>query len=278
MVNAQWRPGLLWVLLTAVTSSACLPRPNALPTGLGTPAPDTVALIAEMPELCRDQGIAESWVADVTIRGFAGTTSVDVRLRVAFEEPSARIESVPARGDRSFVLATSLNETTLVLGSGHYLTQPDGGATVLGALLGVRLTGEELGRLLRGCYEVGPMGPATSYGDRWRRIPGGRNGSMFFRRDALQELWRMVAVVNPGEGLEPAWRLDYLDFREGISRLLLFTNIGSPRMRLEVRLFNIDRRASLTPDLFLPRIPSSSRPIALANLSAARLFEGVAPR
>ena len=82
----------------------------------------------------------------------------------------------------------------------------------------------------------------------------------------------MVALFYPGEGLEPAWRLDYRNFDKDIPGTLTITGMGSGPMKIDVTLSNLNPAASLPTDLFRIDVPPSSQPIAMSQVSARRLF------
>jgi hypothetical protein len=196
---------------------------------------------------------------------------VNRRLRVAFSPDSevARIESVPARGANSFLLV-SARESFLMLDDKTRVVRSPRLPLILAEVVGLPLGPAQLRRLLRGCYLLEPAAALVSYNDQWVSIPGDRNGRVFFHRTSPSDPWQMMTLFYPGGGLEPAWRMDYLDFREGLPHLLVVTGIGI-RIHLEIQLSNI-LPASLPMSLFEETIPSTSRRITADEIDLSKFL------
>jgi hypothetical protein len=260
----------------AVRGVAGQERLHDLPTGLGRySVEDAVVLLEEIGERCGENTeMVGPWHADLLVRGFIGRTSVEERLRVAFNPyiGGARIERLHGKG-RSFVLVSEgTTGTKVVLDDGERVLTHDRFDVVLNAIGGLELGATALEQLIRGCYMLEPPGLITSYGDNWRRVPGGRNGTTYFHREVPVALWRMAAMFYPGPALEPRWRMDYHDVQEGIPRTLLITGMSSGPMQLQMTMAQVGVRASLPSEMFRLEVRPSSRQIKLDELTLRRLF------
>jgi hypothetical protein len=218
---------------------------------------------------CDTQGIP--WTADVEVRGIAGAYRVDRRVKVAFNLPSVRIESVPLVSEDAFVLTASHGPTTLLLDRGKLRITPQRTADVLERIAGMPLGPLELEGLLRGCYLMEGGAVPTTYNREWMAIPGGRNGRSFFRRESPRDPWRMMTLFYPGAGLQPGWRIDYFEYHDGIPRLITVTGLEVNPVRLEIRLSNVTP-ASLPQDLFEQPAAANARPIALDQIDIQRVL------
>ena len=260
----------------AVRGVTAQERLHDLPTGLGRySVREAVTLLEEIGERCGENTeMVGPWHADLLVRGSIGRTIVEERLRVAFNPyiSGARIERLPDNR-RSFLLVSEgTADTKVVLDDGGRVLTHDHFDVVLNAISGLELRAAALEQLIRGCYMLDPPGLITSYGDNWRRVPGGRNGSMYFHRGVPVALWRMAAIFYPGPELEPRWRMDYLDVQEGIPRTLLITGMSSGPMQLQITMAQAGVRVSLPPEAFRVEVQPSSRPMTLDELTLGRLF------
>ena len=258
-------------LILALAGASCVGRPPSLPAGLWQFSPRVaVAQLTEVANQCSAGDASKSWSAELAIHGSAGGDVVDQRLRVAFEPASsfARIESVPARGNRSFVLTNAPDGATFLFDGGRRVLERTRFSSVLDALLGMDLGPLEFSELIRGCHLLEPQfGFPTTFGDRWLLVHGGRNGRMYYYRRSPADPWRMLTMFYPGEGLEAGWRLDYSDLREGLARRLHVTGLAAGPMDLDIRLQTFDLRVALPPDLFTIAVPSFSQPTTLEDLN-----------
>ncbi len=110
------------------------------------------------------------------------------------------------------------------------------------------------------------------FGDHWLRIPGGRHGSVYYHRSSAVDPWQVAMMFYPGEGLEPAWRLDYEDVRDGFARTLVVTGMSAGRLKLNVHLVAIELAPSLPADLFTLETPASTQPVSIEEVRARHLF------
>jgi hypothetical protein len=268
---------------------SCAPRVHKIalhkiPDSVGTfAARDGAKLLLEVMNACRDEamGLEEPWAADLTIRGSAGGNRVDRQLKVGFQPNGlfGRIESVPATASRSSLLfVTAGGRATLLLDNNTRVVSGQPFPAVFAAIAGVAMDVRTLAMLLRGCHLLEPGGYVTTYGNQWMSVAGGRNGYVYFHRPSPADRWRAMSLLYPGEGLQPAWRMDYHDFHEGIARTLLVEGMDGRSVSLEMRLSNVALLPSLPNDLFEAAIPASSQPIQLDRIDVARLLRGAEQR
>jgi hypothetical protein len=83
-----------------------------------------------------------------------------------------------------------------------------------------------------------------------------------------------MCVLYPGEGLQPAWRMDYHNFHEGIARTLFVQGMDGRSVNLEIQLFNISLLPSLPDDLFEAKLPPSTQPVKVDAIDFPRLLRG----
>jgi len=216
------------------------------------------------------------WTADVAVRGTAGSYRIDRQLKVGLwpNGSHVRIESVPQDKEDSFVLLISggvVPSTTLVLDNGTRVMQSHTSAPLLAKIIGVPFEARHLEAFLRGCYPTEFGGFPTLYGDDRLLMPFAENGRAYYQRETGNGPWRLHTLFYPGTGLQPAWRMDLFDLQAGRPRRFVVNGITSKRLRIDMRLSNI-AIASLPMTMFEAKIPSTSRPISLADINVARLL------
>ena len=182
-----------------------------------------------------------------------------------------RIESVPQNAPNSFVLLVSGGSTTLLLDNGSRVVSSNRSAPLLARVIGVPFEGRQLETLLRGCYPTEFGGIPTLYGNEQLLMPFGANGRAYYQREAGNGPWRQQTLFHPSTGLEPAWRMDLSDLQGGRPRRLVVDGIATKSLRVDIRLSNVVA-ASLPPEMFETKIPSTSRAIAVEDINLGRLL------
>jgi len=133
------------VVALALAAPACGPRLMKLPSGPGTVAPDTGAVLAEATAACRD---IRSLTAEIGVTGSVGGQRVRVRLVGGFAPPSVRLEAAAPFGAPLFIFVASDGDATLLLPRDGRVVEHGQPADLLAAIAGVPLGPSDLARTL----------------------------------------------------------------------------------------------------------------------------------
>jgi len=249
-------------LALIVGSSACAPKLVQLPTGPGTPFPDSAAAYRQAITSCRE---LRTLVAVLAVSGRAAGQRLRASIDAGFEAPDKAMLEFPAPGRPFFTFVANGTSSTLILPrDGRVLTGAPP-ADALEALTGIKLGPAELRSIVSGCG-LGPIEPTEG-----RAYEGGRADATDGNRTAYLER------------IEGGWRLTadrrgpfvvlYSDFRGGRPSTIRLTSIKDSQAArgddLTIRLSQVDIDQPIEPKAFTPEIPAGLTPITLEELRKA---------
>jgi len=225
---------LVGVLSTTCGTTARGPSRLEVPAGMGAPTgtPEVARTLAETALRCSEMG---SWIGEGTIAGTIRGRRVNSRLRMASSRTEFRFD-VLGDGERSAAVfvwagvgATSERRGLLLLPGRRQAVQSQDDQALLDGILGIRLPARDLYEVLLGCHYpsgLGVGGGGRLFEDGLIQQSIG-SGQIFMRHDAATDLRHYVALFYPGDALTWRWRVDYLDYRDGFPRTLLFLTHNS---------------------------------------------------
>jgi hypothetical protein len=252
-------------LIIAIGGAACappgLPR-IVLPTGSGAPRADYAEIFAEATSGCR---AIHSLTADLALSGSAGRQRLGGHVLAGFAPGALRLEGVAPFGGPVFILASENGRGTLVLPRERRAVESAAPADILEALVGVRLTPDDLLAALTGCVkaEASPLS-GRMYGSDWLAIDlNGLNGaSTAYLRRANAD-WAVVAGVV--EGLQ----IDYGRREGGLPAQVRIRTVDPnrmPRVDLQVRLQSFEVNAEIDRAAFAVTVPPGTSLITVQEL------------
>ena len=131
--------------------TACGAPRVALPSGAGTPSPDSVASYTEAVRECRG---VKTLSATLSLSGRAGSSKLSARIDAGFSDPGRlRLEGYPRvnfGGKPFFVLVANGRDATLVLTRDGRVLRGAAPADIIEALGGIALEPDDMRALVAG--------------------------------------------------------------------------------------------------------------------------------
>ena len=262
------RAALLVACLAVGSACGAMAKAPSLPTGTGTPFPESASAYAEATTDCRG---VRTLSAELALSGKAGGQKLRGRILGGFAEPGkVRLEAPAPFGRSVFTLVVHDGSATLVLDREHRVLRDAPPAELVEALTGVALGPDELRSVLAGCgLGVDRISAGQSYPGDWAAVEG-TGGRIWLRRVA--GAWRLVAASRD------ALEIHYDEFaaaRPSAVRLQTSHGAGTD---LILRLSQVEVNGSLQPEVFQVEIPADATPLTLDELRrAGPLGNGGAP-
>ena len=196
-------PAALSCFILAMAAPACGPRRVVLPTGAGTPTADYAPSFNLATASCRN---VRSLTADLALSGRAGRQKIRGHVLAGFAPGALRLEGVAPFGGPVFILVADAGGGTLLLPRDRRVLQSASPAEILQALVGVRLSPDDLLAALTGCVKAGatPAG-ARAYSTDWLAVELAGEGVAYVNRQDRD--WSLVAGVWAGLEIEYGDRL-----------------------------------------------------------------------
>jgi hypothetical protein len=259
-LNAAVR--IILPIVVASAAAACAPGglPGiTLPAGAGVPRPDVAPAFATATAGCRG---VRALTADLALSGSAGRQKLRGHILAGFAPNALRLEGVAPFGGPVFILAAENGRGALLLPRDRRAVQSAAPGDILEALVGVRLSPDDLLAALTGCVKAAAA-PASGamYGADWLVVELTGGGTAYLRRKGAE--WPLVAAVLQGLRLDygaPVGRLpEQVRIRTADPR-------QSPPVDLQVRLQSVDANASIDPAAFSLVIPPGTTPMTVQEL------------
>ncbi|MBA3638761.1 MAG: hypothetical protein M3541_13950 [Acidobacteriota bacterium] len=253
------------LLLVALTVTACAaPRVPALPTGAGTPFPNSAAAYEEAVTECRD---AKRIVAELGLSGRAGDQRLGGRIVAGFAEPSAlRLEGV-VLGRTIFILVSKDDDATLLLPRDERVVRDAPPEAIVEALAGVALTPAELRAAVAGCgLGAGTASSGRQFNEQWSAVEVGRELTYLRRVDGR---WRV------GGATRGPLRIVYADFSGGLPRTIHLRSdapaggTAKPVADITLRVSQLEINTAIDPRAFEVTVPPSALPLSVEELRRA---------
>jgi hypothetical protein len=256
--------------------------PIHLPDETGTFPPQSALIIMEISNRCSGgrpatlgpPNLLVPWTAELDVNGVVQHRRVTGHIRLGFSGNRVRAElgRRPQRPSAVFV-SDGTSPPTLLLRNRNRVIVGASFPDVLQHVTGVGMDSHSVAEIILGCHSFQPLGYPVTYGDLWRRITGGRNGSVYLHRTTASDPWRVVSMLFPGEGLHWLWRLDYSDFDGLNARSFHLMSSEAGRYDLTFRLQELGMFQSLPADVFALDLPESAKRMTLEQLRPSDLFE-----
>ncbi|HET9358792.1 MAG TPA: lipoprotein insertase outer membrane protein LolB [Vicinamibacterales bacterium] len=201
--------------------------------------------------------------AELALRGRAGRQRLRGRLHAGFERPdSMRLELVAPFGPPVFILTSRGTTAVLLLTREDRVVRGESAEAILGALTGVSLSPADLQAILDGCVVPEPRATGgRQHADGSASIDLAGGARLYLRR---ADTWQVRAARRAGWQVEyPAW--------EGSFPASVRLQSDSPSVQVDVTatLTQIETNAGIRPDAFSIDVPSSARPLSIAELRDA---------
>lgn len=248
--------------MAAITASACGPQRVVLPVGAGVPRVDGVAIFEAATRSCRD---IHSLTADLGLSGTAGQQKLRGHVIAGFSAGSLRLEGVAPFGGPVFILAAENDRGTLLLTRDRRVVRSAPPADILQALVGVRLSPDDLLAVLTGCVKAAPVPvSARAYGVDWIAVDlrGGATG--YLRRTGAD--WLVVAGMLEGLQVEYGNNAGVLPDQV---RVHSADPRQQPKVDLQLRLQSFTTNPDIDRAAFSVIVPADAQPISLDELRTA---------
>ncbi len=235
-----------------------LPR-ITLPSGAAAPAADYAAPFAAATAGCRG---VRSFTADLALSGSAGRQRLRGHVIAGFAPGALRLEGVAPFGSPVFILAADMGRGTLLLPRDRRVVQSAPSEEILEALVGVKLSSDDLLAVLTGCVKAGaaPVS-AKTYGSEWLAVElNGGATAYLHRKDAD---WPLVSAVLEGLQIDYGARVDGLPQQV---RIRTSDPRQSPQVDLQVRFASFERNPEIEQAAFSVVVPPGTPPISVQEL------------
>jgi hypothetical protein len=248
-------------IMAAMAGTACATRiPGiTLPTGPGEPPAEYAATFANATTSCR---AVHSLTADLALSGSAGRQRLRGHVLAGFAPRALRLEGVAPFGAPVFILAAEGGRGTLLLPRDRRAVPSAEADEILEALVGVKLTPDDLLAVLTGCVKSAPRPVAARmYGADWLAVD--LNGATaYLHRQGTD--WPIVAAVLQG------LQIDYGVRRGGLPEQVRIRSSdprSTPRVDLQVRFQSFELNAAIDRAAFSVVIPPGTGNITVQELS-----------
>lgn len=273
--------GRALVAFMAAIAASCGAPLMRLPSGPGTAISSELAatVLEGATAACRR---IRTLTAEIGVSGTAGGHRMRGRLLAGVAAPaSARLEAVAPFGQPMFIFTATGDDATLLLPRDRRVLEHAPPGEVLDAVAGVPLDAADLFLTLTGCAPEAPAVEGVAIGEDWRVLTAGSaqgRRTAYVRRDAIDQPWRLVAVVRAG-GTGPDWRAEYRDHQGGLPRSIRLAGADSSapdgRFNITLALSQVETNTTLDAQAFSVQIPPDTDPISLDEL---RRSSPLAPR
>lgn len=161
----------------------------SLPSGTGSPATDFAPAYAESRAAC--EGV-RTLQAELGLSGRAGGQRMRGRVLAGIVPGALRLEGVAPFGAPVFILVADGPRGTLLLARDRRVVRDAEPHEILNALVGIRLSPDDLRALLAGCVRAAPEAQgARAFGADWLAVDLTAGGAVYLRR--VGNAWRIVA-------------------------------------------------------------------------------------
>ena len=255
--RAGWTPALACGAALAMLGG-CAARRVSLPTGPGAPFAAAAPAYEQSIKDCRNVRTVR---ATLGLSGRAGTTSLRGTVDAGFEAPDKiRLEGRHPLGRPVFILVSPGPRTTLYMPRENRVLQNATAADIVEALVGLKLTPDDLRRVVSGCgFEVGDPVEGRQYGEMAAVTVGAT--TTYLRQEQGQ--WRVVGAARP-----PLTVL-YSTFVSGRPSVLRVLATGTPAADVTVRVSDVNLNVTLDPEVFAVDVPAGADPLTIDELRRA---------
>lgn len=251
-------------LASLAALAGCAAKRMSLPSGPGEPFPDARTAYEQAVKECRN---VRTIRATLGLSGRAGATTLRGNVDAGFEAPEKiRLEGRHPLGRPVFILVSSGSRTTLYMPRENRVLQNASAADIVEALVGLKLTPDDLRTLVSGCgFEVGEPIGGRRYGDLAAVTVGGTTS--YLRQEQGQ--WRVVAATG-ATGASPApLSILYSTFASGRPTMVRLQAGGPTPADVTVRLSDVSINVTLEPDVFAVDVPAQAAPLTIEELRRA---------
>jgi outer membrane lipoprotein-sorting protein len=256
-------------LASLTVIAGCAARRVSLPSGPGEPFADARTAYEQAVKECRN---VRTIRATLGLSGRAGATTLRGNVDAGFEAPDRiRLEGRHPLGRPVFILVSSGPQTTLYMPRENRVLQHASAADIVEALVGLKLTPDDLRTLVGGCgFEVGEPTDGRRYGDLAAVTVSGTTS--YLRQQQGQ--WRVVgatAATAPGAAGAAAAPLGifYSAFASGRPTMVRLRAEGATPADVTVRLSDVNINVTLEPDVFAIDVPVQAEPLTIEELRRA---------
>jgi hypothetical protein len=257
---------LLAGVVSVASCGAPLMKVPKLPAGAATPASDGSMVLSQATSTCR---AIDTMTLEMNVHGSANGHRLRGQLTAGLARPaSARLEAVASFGQPLFVFVARNDEGSLLLPRDARVLEHGNPADILDAVTGVPVDPEGLRALVSACLRASGAANAAdvkSLGDDWRTTADDVD-TVYFRRDASANQWRLVARVHPGGGAATGWRADYANFERDLPRTVRLVSQPAGRFDLQLDLSQIETNVPLGAEVFRLQQTDRAAPITLDEL------------
>jgi hypothetical protein len=253
--------------------TACGAPRVALPSGAGTPSPDSVASYTEATRECRG---VKTLSATLSLSGRAGSSKLSARIDAGFSDPGRlRLEGYPRvnfGGKPFFVLVANGRDATLVLTRDGRVLRGAAPADIIEALAGIALEPDDMRALVAGCA-LGNGEPADgrSFEGGWASVETG-NATVFLHQ--VENQWRVAGLRRGSLSVE------YSEFGDGHPATVHLRTTASQNVAAADLTIHISQREANVPletAVFSVDVPKDAAPLTLEELRRAGPLGGGTP-
>jgi hypothetical protein len=253
------RSRLVALVLAGALVACGRPSRVVLPQGLGRPATDAPAWLAEATARC---GAVGSLTVEMMLSGRVEGRRARARVLAGTEATGrVRLEALAPFGAPLFVLAADGTGATLLLPREARVVRGASVEELLEALAGIRLGGADLHAALTGCGVARrDSASARAYGEDWRAIDLARGGTLWLARSGSAT--RVAAAALPGLAIE------YGAATAGTRTVRLVAGVpgNEPRVDVSLALSQVEENVDLGPEAFGLVLPPDTTPMSIEEL------------
>ena len=161
----------------------------SLPSGPGSAAPDFASAYAESRAACES---VRTLQAELGLSGRAAGQRMRGRVLAGIVPGALRLEGVAPFGAPIFILVADGTRGTLLLARERRVVRDAEPDEILNALVGIRLTPDDLRAALAGCVRAASEARGgRAFGADWLAVDLTAGGTVYLRR--VDNTWRIVA-------------------------------------------------------------------------------------
>ena len=263
-------PSRAWLCMIAIGASACATAATfRLPEGPW--APDALAAEAFQSASAACQGV-RTLTAEIAVRGKAGQASIRGRVLAGFARGgSLRLEAPAPFGAPIFILVSRADRATLLLPRDRRVLRDAPVDDVLGAITGLRRSGDDVLALVSGCLsaDITPSGVGERSPGGWMRVGLAGDVRAFLARDGAA--WRIAAGQrDAGPASGAAWSVAYAEFSVGFPGLVTIRQEpaggAAGATALTFRVSQLETNVPIDPRAFEVMIPPDAQALTLDEL------------
>lgn len=269
MIGVRFRPLALALALGPLAMglgvSGCAARRFTAPTDAGAPFPDFAQVHASVSTSCAG---VRTFQGELGLSGRVGDERLRVRVVAGLARPaSLRLDAVAPFGPPVFMLAVREGTAILLLPRAGRVVRGASAGELLGALIGVNLSPEDLLAILTGCVVPRPRAAAGRlHADGIATVDLDGGATLYLRRPA--GAWTVRAARRAG------WQIEYPAWQGAFPATVRLQSTGAVPVDLLAMLSQIETNTDIQAEAFTVNVPADAAPMTVDELRDAGPLRG----